>query len=113
MNRFQQQRRRGWKKPADGVIVSRPSRWGNPFPLSDFETPEECVQAFRDWITSAEPVEHREQHAYIREHVHELTGKPLGCWCKAGQPCHADVLIDMAARKKDPAATVQSLRGQT
>lgn len=25
-----------------------------------------------------------------------LRGKNLGCWCKAGAPCHADVLLEIA-----------------
>jgi hypothetical protein len=26
----------------------------------------------------------------------QLGGKNLACWCKHGEPCHADVLIEMA-----------------
>lgn len=26
----------------------------------------------------------------------ELRGKNLACWCKAGEPCHADVLLELA-----------------
>ena len=26
----------------------------------------------------------------------ELRGKPLACWCKAGAPCHGDVLLEIA-----------------
>jgi hypothetical protein len=28
----------------------------------------------------------------------ELRGKNLGCWCRPDQPCHADVLLDLANR---------------
>jgi hypothetical protein len=28
----------------------------------------------------------------------ELAGKNLACWCKPGEPCHADVLLDLANR---------------
>jgi hypothetical protein len=28
----------------------------------------------------------------------ELRGKNLACWCKPGEPCHADVLLDIANR---------------
>lgn len=31
--------------------------------------------------------------ADIREH---LAGKNLACWCKPGEPCHADVLLELA-----------------
>jgi hypothetical protein len=26
----------------------------------------------------------------------DLRGKNLACWCKPGEPCHADVLLDLA-----------------
>jgi hypothetical protein len=26
----------------------------------------------------------------------ELLGKDLACWCPLGQPCHADVLLELA-----------------
>ena len=26
----------------------------------------------------------------------ELRGKDLACWCKIGEPCHADILIELA-----------------
>ena len=26
----------------------------------------------------------------------ELRGKDLACWCKEGEPCHADVLLELA-----------------
>lgn len=25
-----------------------------------------------------------------------LRGKSLACWCKPGEPCHADVLLELA-----------------
>jgi hypothetical protein len=26
----------------------------------------------------------------------ELRGRTLACWCRPGDPCHADVLLEMA-----------------
>lgn len=28
--------------------------------------------------------------------IRELSGKNLACWCKPGEPCHADVLLEIA-----------------
>jgi hypothetical protein len=28
-----------------------------------------------------------------------LRGKNLACWCKLGEPCHADVLLELANGK--------------
>ncbi|MGO8055976.1 DUF4326 domain-containing protein, partial [Rhizobium leguminosarum] len=30
---------------------------------------------------------------------HELRGKNLACWCPLDQPCHADVLLEIANSK--------------
>jgi hypothetical protein len=32
------------------------------------------------------------------EEIAELRGKDLACWCRLDQPCHADVLLDLANR---------------
>lgn len=32
----------------------------------------------------------------IAESIEELRGKNLACWCPLDQPCHADVLLEMA-----------------
>lgn len=29
----------------------------------------------------------------------ELAGKNLSCWCKVGEPCHVDVLLEIANKK--------------
>ncbi|TIT42348.1 MAG: DUF4326 domain-containing protein [Mesorhizobium sp.] len=32
----------------------------------------------------------------LRDVASALRGKNLGCWCKIGEPCHADVLLELA-----------------
>lgn len=32
----------------------------------------------------------------IIANLHDLRGRDLCCWCKPGQPCHADVLLHLA-----------------
>jgi hypothetical protein len=92
--------------PEGTVYVGRGSRWGNPFPIG-------CT----DWIPvdssgvwSKEPHEPltREQAIECFRHTTEFTareypgfyevlrGKDLACWCKPGDPCHGDVLLDLA-----------------
>jgi hypothetical protein len=36
--------------------------------------------------------------AKIRRH---LAGKDLACWCPLDQPCHADVLLEIANQKAE------------
>lgn len=104
-----QQRRRtkGWRKPEGSVVVDRTSRWGNPFGVrscieagfadSTDEAREVCVQYFRRWLAGTELVhDGDERRQWILDHVHELRGKTLLCWCPQPGPCHAHVLADLA-----------------
>lgn len=97
--RIQRRRDKGWKKPEGVVYVGRPTVWGNRYTVSNYKTPgacrthQEAVDGFRRmW---SEP----HQIAYIQE---QLRGKDLMCWCKIGQPCHADVLLEIANRPEEP-----------
>ena len=98
--RIQRKRTRGWRLPPNTVCVSRPSKWGNPFRVTDERTASECVHAFRIWLT----VKHchagiPERKQWMLEHLHELRGKHLACWCRPGAPCHADVLLELANKE--------------
>jgi len=86
--RIQLSRKRGWRKPANTVAVSRPSRWGNPFSAKNGCTIEQAVAKYQRWLTA---------YSYGRRLLKEakvaLRGKHLACWCRPGTPCHADVLL--------------------
>lgn len=77
--------------PADAVYVGRPTKWGNPFRVSDGLSQTEVVERYRHWI--AEDAAWQNE---LRGALSELRGKDLICWCRLRQPCHADVLIEMA-----------------
>ena len=32
------------------------------------------------------------------QNIEQLRGKNLSCWCPLDQPCHADILLDLASR---------------
>lgn len=94
-------RAKGWRMPANTVKVDRTTKWGNPF-VGD---PAACVAAFRDLYTgsckvSVGPDLPIKGMAFIPPFhlpdVTELRGKNLACWCKPGEPCHADVLLELA-----------------
>ena len=100
--RVQLSRRAGWRMPANTVKVSRPGKFGNPFPV-DGEGPmgriapdqEGAVGFFRQML--ADP-EMRAAAGYPSDDEirSALRGKNLACWCRPGTPCHADVLIEVA-----------------
>ena len=83
------------------TVVARPSRWGNPYRIAPAYsdalctlpeiTPELAVSLFRDrWRDMLET------WPSARERIGLLRGRNLACWCAAGAPCHADVLLELA-----------------
>lgn len=120
--RIQLRRTKGWRKPDGAIVVSRPSKWGNPFHGPD------AVEAFREWMRIVVLEEERgpflirefdvtigkrtfdvqfvnmptwDEIADLRASIDELRGKDLCCWCPLYAPCHADVLLELANRKQD------------
>ena len=95
--RIQRQRTRGWRMPDSAVYVGRPSKWGNPFAVTETRDALACCEAYRLWLTvpgytAGVP----DAKQWILDHIEDLRGKDLACWCRPGQPCHADVLLDLA-----------------
>ena len=84
--RIQRKRTKGWRMPEGAVYVGRPSRWGNPW--GDAES-------FRRWITGNDGIAIRPTN-FIRMASEKLRGKDLACWCPLTEPCHADVLLEVA-----------------
>lgn len=145
--RIQLKRTKGWRKPECAVVVSRPSKWGNPFGYrtytglarvpaavgeGDWEyegrisadgarhdyhhadghvtictvrymTRAEIVETYRRALTGDPTPAMRSASPSGRflcvtadEVRRELAGKDLACWCPPGEPCHADVLLEVA-----------------
>ena len=88
----------------DAVFVARPGRWSNPFIVTTrfpagskigincitVPTVEQSIICFRAFL--------EENPALMVKAKAELGGFNLACWCNAGIPCHADVLLDIANR---------------
>lgn len=76
------------KKETYDVYIGRPSKWGNPFNLTDPNNRLErfeVIRKYREWILT---------QPKLLADLGELEGKTLGCWC-APKPCHGDVLIEL------------------
>lgn len=97
--RIQMSRQHPWRKDhPDAVIVARPQRYGNPFVIGTSQnggniTREMAVAAFREAL-----IDGRLQFN-VKEVRVELGGRDLACWCPLDEPCHADVLIEIANRR--------------
>ena len=83
--RIQRKRTKGWKMPEGAVVVTRPSKWCNPWRITERQTRENVLHEFR-----------RFAEARAKLIQQDLRGKDLVCWCPLDQPCHADVLLEIA-----------------
>jgi len=123
--RVQRKRTKGWRMPENTVYVGRGSRWGNPFGIYKGHTiiGPQWFDAMANWgrvvagdahaayITSsrelqpADTLDHFRMLMKVRRRdaserfdtwLNPLLGKNLACWCPLDQPCHADVLLELA-----------------
>ncbi len=82
------------------VNVARPSKFGNPFHITDEPgSRETSIAQFRRLFER--PVQDpalRERVVAMKEALPSLRGKNLACWCKRGEACHVDVLLELANR---------------
>jgi hypothetical protein len=83
--RIQRRRVKSFKMPIGAVYVGRGSRWGNPYKIGTCLIPnaQAAVEAFAANLP-------------LSLDCSELRGKDLACWCPLDQPCHADVLLEIA-----------------
>lgn len=115
--RIQRQRTKGWRLPEGAVYVGRPSRWGNSYVLGrigdmrrwtgwivvhddvrigePFPSKVEAARSAVDLYAFA-VARGRGDFPWPAEIRAELAGKDLVCWCPPDQPCHADVLLEIA-----------------
>jgi hypothetical protein len=90
------------------VSVTRPGPFGNPYkvgeelesvpfidddyPARHFRTAQSAVDCFRALLTGPD----FDQTILREKWINPLRGKNLACWCALDQPCHADVLLEIA-----------------
>ena len=112
--------------PAGAIYVGRPSLWGNPYPVNEIrgmfphQSREEALRTslrlYREELTHwgmSSDYAHVVSEARWERHSAAITqtgarnlgeyaaivlrGKDLACWCPLDQPCHADVLLELAS----------------
>lgn len=131
--RIQRKRVKGWRMPPNTVYVGRPTKWGNPFEAGIDGTRDECVDLYRRGIIAAraawfggpesifspenkllyeawESAAPHLQATFIEGSLDELVGKNLACWCPLDQPCHADVLLELA-NSEEPETCAHDFKG--
>lgn len=97
--RVQIRRIKGWRMPPNTVWVARPGRWGNPWRVQPGRTIEQAIAKYRSWLNGEMP-------SYLPPpyRMEDLRGKNLACFCKLTDPCHADVLLEIANAPEPPHA---------
>ena len=119
--RIQRHRTKGWRMPEGAIYVGRPTIWGNPYRVIRQGKTTWEVYAFEESSPTASFVSRTgvEARAFAVERLlclidnyldpwgadrirNELAGSDLACWCPLGQPCHADVLLEIANRQYTP-----------
>jgi hypothetical protein len=111
--RIQLSRREGYRKPEGAIVVSRPSRWGNPYRVARDRTGQWLVAIDDGMVAVGAAYSTRalatdaavgffrqalllgELPVTVDDVRRELAGRDLACWCGDG-PCHADVLLALA-----------------
>lgn len=87
--RIQRKRTKGWRMPEGAVYVGNPSKWWYPYV---------CL----GWDDGPEARYRRHLLRILDSGLADpdwwgpLRGRDLACWCPLDQPCHADVLLDLA-----------------
>jgi hypothetical protein len=94
--------------PPNTVKVDRTTQWGNhDFVVGeDYDDAETCVEMFHHDLDKFAVFHPDQFEAWIAP----LRGKNLACWCKPGEPCHADVLLELAnapAQQTPPSASAE------
>ena len=89
--RIQLKRTKGWRMPPNTVKVDRSTRWGNMFRVTKARTAYQARDEFAAMLETGGLGQLNGEN--IRR---ELRGKNLACWCNPGEPCHADVLLEVA-----------------
>lgn len=107
--RIQRKRVKGWRMPANTVSITRPGKWGNPFSVVPDALDDNLFCVIGGGVTvkgilSRERaidicLEHYKK--YLEDSIqlgrlipNEIKGKDVACFCKVGEKCHGDILLE-------------------
>ncbi|GAA3095118.1 DUF4326 domain-containing protein [Streptosporangium carneum] len=98
------QYKRGQPKPQGVVVVTRVSRWGNPFTVAEHGRAE-AMRLHREHLLAGTLVNRFGHRVTVDMVRRELRGFDLGCACDLGELCHADTLLRVA-NSTDPVTEI-------
>lgn len=108
--RIQRKRTKGWRMPAGAIYVGRPTMYGNPLRVGVHGEAGECAEKFRRLLNSFPSAAALEEWraaggnatwwvclaGRVEWAMKKIRGRQLACFCPLDQPCHADVLCEIA-----------------
>lgn len=107
--RIQLSRKKGWRMPPNSVKVDRTTKWGNPYRAGVHCDQQHAVDCHRYLVMLGRRAQSAPRPegigseeftaALVANHISELRGLNLACWCGLDQPCHADTLLMLANPK--------------
>lgn len=82
--------------PENTIYVGRGSIFGNPFKVGEYRlnTVQDVVDAYQKMLVDGF------LEVTVAQVQRRLRGKDLACWCKPGEPCHGDVLLEIANKEQ-------------
>lgn len=100
--RIQRQRVKGWRLPPNTRCVTRPGYFGNRYRVGDYYVvglPLRCPMPAAQTVPG--PIGNGDLECVrcpdaATDKLARLRGLNLACWCPLDQPCHADVLLEIA-----------------
>ena len=120
--RIQLSRSKGWRMPPNTIKVDRTTKWGNPAIVGKDGTAADCVYWYvlmlAGYIICRAGIGDRQQAAAKvlaaekAKGYPTLRGKNLACWCKPGKPCHGDVMLEIANRRKKGGLDLGKIMGR-
>ncbi|MFB6392588.1 DUF4326 domain-containing protein [Polymorphospora sp. 2-325] len=85
---------------AEIVEIYRHALLGTDTPSMQAAFPNGRGRWFGRWV--GKDGDRRREYVTVEDVRRELAGKHLACWCPLDQPCHADVLLEVANRAVMP-----------
>lgn len=73
--------------PKNTISVTRPGRYGNPYPLSEYSM-EDSLRLCREYF-----------EARLKEDpdfFEPARNKNVACFCKVSDACHGDIVLELA-----------------
>ncbi|OHV39651.1 hypothetical protein BBK14_32870 [Parafrankia soli] len=92
----------GWRMPTGAEKVDRTTPWGNPFDHRECGRAD-AIRRYAAWLAGEGPDKlpggrrvGMVSRSWVLDHLPDLAGHQLACWCPLDEPCHADVLARLA-----------------